>query len=182
MNIGWLRKMGYCSAFPTLLIFLLPAYSPHTCFSNCLFSSCLRRNCAGQHQKKHLDETELKKKAKELLINQKIDFADSKSKPEFTAATDTCLPIHNINLWGTTYSTAIDKILFFLTFYSYFLLFSFFLHLFWQMPITSICIDLLKSYRKNILFLSEKFHLLKGMVQQFWWGPDTHLGSTDHKA
>lgn len=133
MNIGRLWKMGSCSAFPTLLISLLPTYSSHTCFSVWLFSSCLKRNCGGQLQKIHLDEAKLKKKDKKLLINQKMVFVGSKSKPEFTAATDTYLPIYNINLWVITYSTAIDKILFFLVFSSCLLLFSFFLHLFSQM-------------------------------------------------
>lgn len=96
--------------------FYLHTVSPYT-FSLCLFSSCLRRNCAGQHKKIHLDESELKKKAKEHLINWKWFAVDSKNKPEFTAATDTYFPIHNINLWVITYSTAIDKFLFFSSYF-----------------------------------------------------------------
>lgn len=132
MNIGWLWKMGSCSAFSTVLISFPPTYCSYPCFSACLFSSCLGKLC-WPTQKIRLDETKLEKKAKKLLIDQKMVFVDSKSKPEFTAATDTYLPIHNINLWVITYSTAIDKILFFLVFSSCLLLFSFFLHLFSQM-------------------------------------------------
>lgn len=125
--------MDSCSFFPT---FWFPLYwhtLPIDVFLSASFHPALWRNCAGQHQIIHLDESELKKKTEEHLINQKMVFLDSKRKPEFTAATDTYLPIHNMNLWVITYSTVIEKILFFSIFSSCLLLFSFFLHLLWKM-------------------------------------------------